>query len=148
MAKISNLTTQPNMATSDRFVIYSLQNGDALVNGTNMITSLDIVTNASLSASLNSRVSVVKTANYTVTVNDEIILCDNILGDFFINLPQASTVKDRVFTIKKIDTSSNTATIDPFGPETIDGIATFELIGPNKVFATVYCDGTGWHVIG
>jgi len=50
---------------------------------------------------------------------------------------------DYPITIKKIDSSTNTVTIDPNGAETIDGAATVVIATQNTV-SQLYSDGSAW----
>ena len=56
--------------------------------------------------------------NYTVTENDDIVL---VSGNTTIELPEADSLPNRIFTIKKID-SSNSISIETTTSETVDGI--------------------------
>lgn len=63
---------------------------------------------------------VTKTAAYTATDDDKIILCDASSGAFTITLRTAVNISGKDYTVKKIDSSANTVTIDGSGSETID----------------------------
>lgn len=82
-----------------------------------------------------------------VTAGDEsVILCDATGGNITITLPLAGDVTDRVYNIKKTDSSVNTITIDtPFGA-LIDGSATLVINIPNDSYQIV-CDGVDWFII-
>jgi len=69
-----------------------------------------------------------KTANYTIVPNDSGIAVDATSGNITISLPSAASVIGKVFHIKKIDSSSNTVTIDPDGSDTIDGKTSLVII--------------------
>ncbi len=64
------------------------------------------------------------TTNYTMNLNDSIILVDATAGNVTITLQAALQWEQKKLTVKKIDTSGNTVTIDGNGAETIDGAAT------------------------
>ena len=85
-----------------------------------------------------------KTANYTAA-NESVILCSAASGAIVITLPAASSSTDRVYFIKKTDSSANTVTIDPNASETIDGQTTMVLNFQNSA-VTVICDGSGWFI--
>ena len=70
---------------------------------------------------------VTKTAAYTATLNDKVILCDATTAAFTITLPTAVGNTDKVFIIKKIDVSANAITVDGNAAETIDGALTIVL---------------------
>ncbi len=87
-----------------------------------------------------------KTANYTATVNDYVILVDASGGAVTITLPAASTVSGRLYNIKKTDSSANAVILDGNAAETVDGSATISTTTQYQSF-TVVCDGTQWWVI-
>lgn len=71
------------------------------------------------------------TTNYTMSMNDSIILVDATAGNVTITLQPALQWEQKKFTVKKIDASVNTVTIDANSTELIDGAAT-------KVISTQY----------
>lgn len=87
-----------------------------------------------------------KTANYTATTSDSVILCDSSSGAFIISLPAALGNTGLKFFIKKTDSSFNTITMDPSGAELIDGFAT-TLISTQFESVEIICDGTGWKIL-
>lgn len=86
-----------------------------------------------------------KTATYTAA-DETIILCDATSASFTINLPASTGVTDRIYIIKKTDSSANTVTIDGNASETIDG-ATTKVISTQYDKVIIACDGSNWHVI-
>ena len=89
---------------------------------------------------------VTKTAAYTATLFDDIIICDATGGAFSITLPVAATASGKVYHIKKIDVSANAVTIDGDGAETIDDSATLILTSQYDA-AQIVCDGSEWWII-
>lgn len=90
-----------------------------------------------------------KTSNYTVVIGDygKTILCDASGGSFTITLPAAASAGDRFpLKIKKIDSSSNTVTIDGNSSETIDGALSVILNSKNQSIE-IDCDNTNWQII-
>jgi len=104
-------------------------------------TSGDISLNGSVSFAVKS-----VTANYTATASDRVILCDATSNSMTVSLPSASGITGRVYTIKKVDSSANTVTIDPNGTETIDGSSTYSL-SSQWDFVTIVSDGSNWVII-
>ena len=88
-----------------------------------------------------------KTAAYTATQDDKVILCDASGGAFTVILPAASGLTDKIFTIKKTDSSALAVTIDGNASETIDGLTTVTLDSQYS-FAIIVCDGSNWTIIG
>ena len=72
-----------------------------------------------------------------------VILCDASSGGFTVNLPAAATSTDRVYIIKKTDSSANAVTVDGNGSETIDGATTAVLAVQNQSI-TISCTGSAW----
>jgi hypothetical protein len=86
-----------------------------------------------------------KTATYTAA-NEEVILCDATGGAFTINLPAAASSAERVYCIKKTDSSANAVTVDGNASETIDGALT-QSIAVQYSSITIVCDGTSWFIL-
>lgn len=97
-----------------------------------------------------------ETSNTGLLITDEVLRMSAVGGDISVNLLSAAstfdvaTQKGQLFVIKKIDDDATPTkvTLNPSGGELIDGQATFELVGPDRVFATIISNGTGWDVIG
>ncbi len=87
-----------------------------------------------------------KTANYTLTKDDKVILADATSGAFTVTLPVAALAKNLMFDIKKIDSSSNIVTLDGDGSEEIDGATTFDLLGEDES-VRIICNGTAWFIL-
>lgn len=86
------------------------------------------------------------TSDYTATDIDYTILGDATAGSITVTLPKASTVRGKAITIKKIDVSVNTVTIDGHSTETIDG-ATTQTLSTQYEFYRIQSDGSSWHII-
>jgi hypothetical protein len=71
------------------------------------------------------------TTNYTMDLNDSIILVDATAGNVTVTLQAALQWEQKRLVVKKIDASVNTVTIDANSTELIDGAAT-------KVISTQY----------
>ena len=90
--------------------------------------------------------TVSKTADYTATASDYIILVDSSGGAVTITLPAASGVPGRAYEIKKTDSSGNGVIIDANASETIDGALTVTTTTQYQSFSIV-CDGSNWLII-
>ena len=113
------------------------------------VLKLDGNANAGLTVGTAQR-TLAKTADYTVVVADlgRTILVDATSGDVTISLPAAGTAGNGFpVTIKKIDSSVNTVTVDGNGVETIDG-ATTVVLKDRYQGVSIVCDATDWSVIG
>jgi hypothetical protein len=87
-----------------------------------------------------------KTAAYTLTDTDSIVTCDASAGAFTILLPSAVGIAGRMYTIKKVDSSSNAVTVAPPSGQTIDGAARYVLSARWK-YVTVVSNGSNWLII-
>ena len=92
--------------------------------------------------------TVVKTANYTATVRDSIILCDTSGGDVVITLPTiAAAFTGKRFMIKKISTDMNELKIQDGGSSGFDALAD-EYLFANGEFVEVmgrHTGGSAWN---
>jgi hypothetical protein len=68
-----------------------------------------------------------KTANYTLTSDDDVVSVDATSGAITITLPAAASHTGREYFITKSDSSANEVTIDANGAETINGSLTRKL---------------------
>lgn len=92
------------------------------------------------------------TTNYTLTLDDSILLCDTTIGPITITLPLAVNAWNATgsygqqFTIKRITTDSNSVIINPDAADLLDG-GTITLSGPLLTKTTFISDGSNWWVI-
>ena len=87
-----------------------------------------------------------KTSNYTLVASDNVILGDASAGNVTITLPLASIATGYRFQIKKIDSSSNTVTLQRSGSDTIDG-STTAVISVQYVSLAIVSDGSNWYIV-
>lgn len=87
-----------------------------------------------------------KTANYTLTTGDDVILANSSGGAFTLTLPTAVGNSGKVFYLKKTDSSFNAVTIDGNGTETIDGSTTKTIATQHEQW-TIVSDGSNWQAI-
>lgn len=88
-------------------------------------------------------------ANYTVTTQDtgKLLLVDATSGNVTITLLPAATAGDgAVYSIKKIDSSTNTVTVQAYGSELINDTNTISILYKNAV-NSIECTGTKYHQI-
>jgi len=85
---------------------------------------------------------VTKTAAYTATLADNVILANGNTGAFTVTLPAASGNEDKVYTIVNIGTS-NSITVDGDGSEQIQGATTITLTNQYD-YVSIVCIGTAW----
>ncbi len=87
-----------------------------------------------------------KSAAYTITEGDNVILADATGGAFTVTLPPAAKFSGLQFIVKKTDASANVVTVDANGAETIDGAANVTLTVQYQSW-TLFSNGTAWIVI-
>lgn len=89
---------------------------------------------------------VTKSAAYTATAGDYVILCDTDTAGaaFTITLPAAASHAGRVYYVKNTGTSKFDVTVDANGAETIDGNLTQTVADHDCML--VVCDGTEWWI--
>lgn len=85
-----------------------------------------------------------KTANYTITAADGVILANTTSGSFAVTLPTAVGVT-KAFHIKKI-AAANTLTINTTSSQTIDGGTSIAITALDESI-TVVSDGANWRII-
>ena len=88
---------------------------------------------------------VTTTASMTVG-NETVILCNAVGGAIVVTLLAAAVAINRVYHVKKIDTSAYTVTVTPAGAETVDGAATMVLSTPYEDIHIV-SSGAAWFIL-
>lgn len=86
-----------------------------------------------------------KTANYTITGTDDVILADAAGGAITITLPTAVSVT-KFFTIKRKNSGANNVTVATTASQTIDG-ATTKVLAQQYESITVVSDNANWFII-
>jgi len=86
------------------------------------------------------------TATLTLTTAHSIIFADASSNSITFTLPTAVGIDGREYTIKRIDSSANTVTLDGDGTETIDGSLT-QIIATQYDAIKVVSDGANWSII-
>lgn len=87
------------------------------------------------------------TTNLTLTDNHHVVLCDCSNNNITVTLPRASSLPNKIYIIKKIDSTSYIVAIQPQSNETIDGLTSYTLDTANQ-FVTIVSDGSSWRIIG
>lgn len=83
--------------------------------------------------------------NTTATIHQDVLKVDATGGNVTITLPTAATAYKKL-TVKKIDATANTVTIDGDGAETIDDQATAVILS-QYTSVTIISDGTEWFIV-
>lgn len=86
------------------------------------------------------------TGDTTLDNGYEVILADATGGNLTITLPSVSTYPGQVYTIKKIDGTINTVTVDGAGSQTIDGELIITIID-QYVSITIANNGVAWYIL-
>ena len=87
-----------------------------------------------------------KTSAYTVTSTDDVILADTTSAAFSITLPTAVGIGGKVYTIKKINSGANIATVATTTSQTIDGQTSYSLSAQYSG-VSVISNGANWFII-
>lgn len=125
-------------ATSGQMSYYA-STGSTITGSTAITTDGSNITSMALKSNTY-------TANHTITTGEVVIYANANGGGFSVTLPDATTVTNKVFYIKKTDTSGNTVTIATTSSQTIDGSTTVLLSTPYSV-RTVISDGSNWQIL-
>lgn len=100
-----------------------------------------------VSGSLSLAIRTVASGTTTLAGTDNTVLVNTTGGAATVNLPAATGLAGRIYTIKKIGTGGidNALTISP-GSSTIDGGSSY-IIYNDWTFVTLQTDGTNWYII-
>jgi hypothetical protein len=91
---------------------------------------------------------VTKTADYTMTGGEGIILIDAGSDNMTVTLPTAAGREGQKYIVKVLDMlSGQSVYVDANGSETIDGGATYAFTADYQAI-TVVSDGSNWHIVG
>ncbi len=88
-------------------------------------------------------------SSYTVTPSNsphQIIIADATSGAITVTLPAVGKMTNYQVTVKKVDSTANTVTVDGESAETIDEVAT-QVISTQYEALTLASDGTEWWII-
>jgi len=101
--------------------------------------------NVVVSAMGSRRVDTI-TADTTITTDHDIVLINAVSANVSAALAAASGLEHKIYTFKRVDSSSNTAAVTPNGSDTIDGSSPFDLSSQYQ-FITIVSNGTNWYII-
>jgi hypothetical protein len=87
-----------------------------------------------------------KSAAYTLTAADYVVVCNATTAAFTVTLPTAVGALGRTYKVKKTDSSANAVTVATTSSQTIDGATTYSLVRQWQ-FIEVVSDGANWQVI-
>jgi len=138
----SPLTTKGDLYTYDtadaRLPVGT--NGQVLTANSAQATGLEWVTPSSSSTLAVST----KSANYTMTNADDVILCDTSSGAITITMQSSASATSKEYRVKSI--GDNACTIALAGGDTIDGDTDLILTVKNTAVGLIPDGGTAWHV--
>jgi hypothetical protein len=97
-----------------------------------------------IAGSLSTNVAT-KSANYTLTSTDHVVLANATSGALTLTLPTAVGITGRQYTVKKVDTTANGVTVATTSSQTIDGATTYNLTSRNQT-ASLVSDGANWAI--
>lgn len=85
--------------------------------------------------------------NVTLGDTQNVVLADASSNAIIPTLPPAGDVTERIYTIKKIDNSTNAVTITSASTTSLIDGSTTKVISSQYVAHTVISDGTNWWII-
>ena len=89
---------------------------------------------------------VTKTAAYTLTALDDIVLGNATTAAFTVTLPTAVGITGRQYVVKRINAGANSVTVGTTGGQTIDGAAT-KVLNAQYLSARIVSDGANWLLV-
>lgn len=133
-------------ATSSAGIIYVETDTTSILcsDGSNWITILSSMVSPMLNGIRGNSVDV--STNYTILDTDWRVRVNAALGTVTITLPSAIGRLNKLFAVRKIDSTFNIVTVNTTSNQTIDGSLTWELRNPNDL-VEVIGDGTNWKVL-
>ncbi len=147
----SNLTTETSMDVSD--FIRIVTSGSRKITLQNLLNSSvsALVSLGFVNGGLTSVTNI--STNYGLLLTDVLIFADASSSDIDVNLMLASSAYNAtdnntyVFTVKKIDNTSNVININPNGSELIDGTTKAQLYGVDRPYIKFASDGSNWWTV-
>lgn len=119
---------------------YEIKDGTVTLNYGGLTTSGQVNT-----AGLRLGI-VAKSANYTTTAVDTVILATGGAGGITITLLDAATYSGKIQVVKKVDAGVGAVTVGRTGANTLDG-ATSKTLASQYDSLSFISDGTNWYII-
>jgi len=109
------------------------------------LDNLEYTPEADSTAALGLTVTTITDVSNTVASTDDTVLCNATDDNVFTDMSAVSAIGNtgKRLTFKKIDSGSNSCTIDPLGSQTIDGLTTV-VLATQYEDVTISSDGTNW----
>lgn len=105
------------------------------------------ITNSKEGLAYNANATTVTESSYLVKKRDHTVLVNATAAAVTISLPPVSPKEYPLVIIKKVDSGSNTVTIDADGSQTIDGATTYVLSRQHQS-VELHSNGSSWYVLG
>lgn len=122
-----------------------LTTADPITVGTTSLTYVQFSGNSS-GGSTAWNVVTVTSATYNMTNTNDVILADATSNSVAVTLPDPTTATKKPLNIKRIDSSTNSVSINPKNTETMDGEAIKYLYSQYDSL-TFVTNGTNWYII-
>lgn len=129
------------------FTVVKAQEGTG-DNNHSLGDNIELLVTAGVLSELETRINLplattTITGNYAALLTDYMILANASAGPITITLPSAATTPGQTYEVKKIDSTSNTVTINTTSSQTIDGQLT-QTIGYQNTEVNFTSDGLQW----
>jgi hypothetical protein len=151
LPNVDNITdAEKHVALADE-ATYAGHSGSADNSGYSLV-SLDFDPNQGtikegINRALSPNIKHISNINYTLTATDDVILIDTLITNIIITLPVASTVLNKVFTIKRLSSGLHSASITTLDTD-IERNASAIILNKWFQYITVKSIGTEWIVLG
>lgn len=130
---------------NDRIDISNIKNSEQFLYGKGKIDMNDQRWHGGGSGNMFNNVLTI-TSSTTLPISGGIFFIDASAGPITLNLPTANGQLGYVYKIKKVDTSANTVTIEPYGSETIDDDPNIDVADYNNAPELV-SDNNSWKIM-
>ena len=142
----NNLTIKFDTGTTEGTNKYTFNGSEAKTIDIQAGQGISLTKSAGVVTISNTESMITKSTAYTPTATDSIILCDATSGSFEITLPTTAP-SGTVYRVKKIDSSTNSITINATTGKLIDGTQTFDLNFQYQAIDVVYNGSSVWYIL-
>lgn len=141
---LTDITTNNASTSKHGFLIKGDNNASHCLNGQIAWVACAVGATSTFYQTLDSQTNVFADSPVTVGSSKGIYYCNAASGNITYNLPAVAGAANWIFTLVKIDSSTNSCTLDGSGVEPINGASTYA-INSQYSGVTIHTTGsTGW----